>query len=103
MYSVEYLPRAMQDMVDIARYISHELSNPTAAEKLAGEIIEAANKLTDFPHKNRVYLPIKSLRHEYRGQIVQNHILFYYIDEDQKLVTVARVIYARRDYGKLLG
>jgi len=27
---------------------------------------------------------------------------FYYVDEAEKLVTVARVIYARRDYGKQL-
>lgn len=103
MYSLEYLPRAMQDMVAIARYISHELSNSTAAGKLTDEIIKAADKLRDFPYKNRVYLPIKPLKREYRGQIVQNYILFYYVDEGQKLVTIARVVYARREYRKLLG
>lgn len=28
--------------------------------------------------------------------------MFYWIDEEKKLVTVARVIYAKRDYGWLL-
>ena len=102
MYSLEYLDAAKQDMVDIARYISQDLSNPIAAEKLADEMIAAADKLMDFPYKNRVYHPIRPLKREYRGQIVQNYIMFYYIDEEQKLVTVARVIYARRDYGKLI-
>ncbi|MCL2368642.1 MAG: type II toxin-antitoxin system RelE/ParE family toxin [Oscillospiraceae bacterium] len=103
MYSLEYLPGAMQDMAEIARYMSHVLSNPAAAEKLAGEMVEAADRLADFPYKNRVYQPIRPLKREYRGQIVQNYIMFYSVDEDGKLVTIARVIYARRDYGKLLG
>jgi len=102
MYKLEYLPRALQDMADIVRYISHELSNPIAADKLASEMIAAADKLVDFPYKNRVYQPIRLLKQEYRGQIVQNYILFYYVNEEQKLVTIARAIYARRDYGKLL-
>lgn len=28
--------------------------------------------------------------------------MFYWVDEAEKLVTVARVIYAKRDYGRLL-
>ena len=88
-------------MTDIVRYISHDLSNPIAAETLAGEMMEAAGRLTDFPYRNRVYSPIRSLKQEYRGQIVQNYIMFYYVNEEQKLVTIARVIYARRDYGAL--
>ena len=103
MYRLEYLPRALHDMTEIVRYISHELSNPAAAEKLAEELIAAGDRLLDFPHKNRVYQTIKPLQREHRGQIVQNYIMFYYVDEDQKLVTIARVIYARRDYGKLFG
>ncbi|MDR1069237.1 MAG: type II toxin-antitoxin system RelE/ParE family toxin [Gracilibacteraceae bacterium] len=103
MYDLEYLPIAKQDMTDIARYISHDLGNPAAAEKLAGDMIKAAGKLKDFPYSNAVYNPIRPLKQEYRRLLVQNYILFYSVDEAQKLITVARVIYARRDYEKLLG
>jgi len=103
MYRLEYLPQAMQDMAEVARYISHDLSSPVAAEKLANAMIEAGDKLVDFPYKNRIYQLIRPLKREYRGQIVQSYIMFYDVDEDQKLVTIARVVYARRDYRKLLG
>ena len=102
MYSLEFMPGAKQDMTEIVRYISRDLSNPAAAEKLAVEMINAADKLTDFPYKNRVYRPVKPLRQEYRTQIVQNYIMFYYVDEEQKLVTIARVIYAKRNLRKVL-
>ena len=35
MYNVEYLPSAVQDMVEIVLYIARELNNPAAAERIA--------------------------------------------------------------------
>jgi len=102
MYQLEFLPIARQDMTDIVRYISHELFNPTAAEKLADEMIDAAGRLTDLPYINAIHQSIKPLKREYRKLIVKNYIMFYWIDENKKHVTIARVIYARRDYEKLL-
>ena len=102
MYQLDFLPIARQDMTDIARYISHELFNPTAAEKLADEMIDAADRLTDFPYINAIHQSIKPLKKEYRKLIVKNYIMFYWIDENEKRVTIARAIYARRDYEKLL-
>ena len=102
MYNIEYLPSAKEDMVEIVRYISHDLQNPMAADKLAVEMVKAADGLSDFPYRNRAYMPIKSLKREYRKLLVQNYILFYYVEEEKKLVTIARVIYGRRNYGKLI-
>lgn len=102
MYQVEYLPSARQDMVEIIRYISHELCSPAAADKLSLEFIEAADRLQLFPYANTAYIPIKPLKHEYRKLPVQNYLMFYWVDEERKRVTIARVIYARRDYEKLI-
>lgn len=38
MYTLEYLPIARRDMVDIAKYIGVKLEAPDAAERLAEEI-----------------------------------------------------------------
>ena len=102
MYQLEFLPIAKQDMIDIAQYISHELLNPTAAEKLADAMIDAAEMLADFPYINAIHQSIKPSKKEYRKLIVKNYIVFYWVDEKDKKVTIARVIYARRDYEGLL-
>ena len=102
MYTIEYLPIAKSDMVDIAKYIGVKLENPEAAERLAEKMIEAAEKLTDMPYKCPVHIPVKPLRHEYRKLIVQKYIMFYWVDEDKKLITIARVVYSGRDYENLL-
>jgi len=102
MYQLTFLPIAQQDMTDIVRYISHELFNPTAADALADEMIESAERLCDFPYINTIHQTIKPLKHEYRKLLVKNYIMFYWVDEKEKLITIARVIYARRNYEKSL-
>ena len=96
MYTIEYLPIARRDMVDIAKYIGVKLANPDAAERLAEKMAESAEDLANMPYK------CPMLKHEYRKLIVHNYIMFYWIDEDKKLVTIARVVYSGRDYEKLL-
>ncbi|MCL2360525.1 MAG: type II toxin-antitoxin system RelE/ParE family toxin [Defluviitaleaceae bacterium] len=102
MYEIEYLPIAKQDMVDIAIYISQELCNPEAAEVLALEMIEAGARLAAFPYINLIHFTARPLKREYRKQMIKNYIMFYWIDEYAKKAVIARVIYARRDYGRLL-
>ena len=89
-------------MVDIAKYIGVKLANPDAAERLAEKMAESAEDLANMPYKCPMYIPVKPLKHEYRKLIVHNYIMFYWIDEDKKLVTIARVVYSGRDYEKLL-
>lgn len=102
MYKLEYLPIALNDMVEIVSYISAELQNPIAANRLSEEFIKAAERLTDFPYANPVYTPLRPLKYEYRKTVVDNYIMFYWVDETNKVITVARVIYGKRDYGKIL-
>ena len=102
MYKLEYLPVARRDMIEIVRYISQELQNPTAADQLAMELIEAGDSIPKFPYANPAFIPIRPLKHEYRKLLVQNYFMFYWVDEVKKLFTVARVVYARRDYKRLL-
>ena len=101
-YQVEFLPSAQEDMVEIVRYISQELLNPIAAEDLAEDFVKTADSLSAFPYAHEAYIPIRPLKHEYRKVSVKNYLMFFWVEEEKKIVTVARVIYAARDYGKLL-
>ena len=47
-YKLEYLPVAQRDMVEIVRYISGELQNPAAADRLAMELVNAAEAYLHF-------------------------------------------------------
>lgn len=102
MYTLEYLPAAKKDMSEIAEYIGIKLSNPAAADELAEKMISEAEKLTDMPYKCSVYISSRPLKYEYRKLLVNNYIMFYYVDESKKIITIARVLYAKRDFRKLL-
>lgn len=102
MYELEYLPVAQQDMVEIVQYISQELKNPSAANRLAAALIEAGDRIPSFPYANPVYHSLRPLQHEYRKLIVRNFLLLYWVDEAEKRITIARVIYAKRDYRAML-
>ncbi len=102
MYQLEYLPLARKDMVDIVQYISRDLCNPDAAAKLAEELVKAAESVLTFPYENPVHMSIRPLKHEYRKIIVKNYIMFYWIEEKTKTVTIARVLYYKQNLKRLL-
>lgn len=102
MYKIEFLQTALDDLKEITLYISKELSNPEAAYKLAETIVEKANSLSDFPYGRPVYNPLRELENEYRTIYVKNYNLFYWIEEEEKTVMIARIIYSKRDITKIL-
>jgi len=102
MYDLMYHAKAKKDMDSIAKYITDDLSNPKAANNLIIEMVNSANNLKGFPYINPVYIPYHPLKHEYRRLIVKNYIMFYYINEVKKLITIARVLYSGMDYNRFL-
>lgn len=102
MYNVCILPSAKQDMLDIVSYIANDIKNPDAADKLSMMFLAEIEQISAFPYSRPVFLPIRPLSHEYRRAPIKNYMLFYWIDEPQKTVTIARVIYAKRNICAML-
>lgn len=98
MYSLEYLPAALRDMVEIAQYISQVLDNPAAASRLSEDLIQAGESIPAFPYANPAYIPLRPLKHEYRKLLIHNYLMLYWVDEHNKTVTIARVVYAKSNY-----
>ena len=62
----------------------------------------AAQQAAQFPYSNEAYRPLLPLRKEYRKATAGSYLMFYWVEEDTKTVVIARVIYGRMDYGKVL-
>lgn len=101
-YKVEILPAALDDMTSAVRYVASTLHSPQAARDLARRFTSAADSLNSFPYSLPIYHPIRPLMHEYRRIMVGSYVMFYWVEEDDRTVTVARVIYARRDISAIL-
>jgi len=97
-YRVDVSEPAENDLRDIVRYISAQLSAPMTATKLLDAIEEAIAGLADMPQK---YPPVTDKRLAsmgYRKLVVKNYIAFFTIDEKSMAVDVERILYARRDW-----
>ena len=106
-YKIEYLPSALLDLTEIADYIGVKLNNPEAADRLSETIVSTIEKLTDMPYRYPVYYPVatfsvKPLKMEYRKMVIKNYLVFYWVNEEKHLVTIARVIYGGRNIDNIL-
>jgi len=102
MYSVRLMDSAQADMREIYRYISEDLHNPEAAVrriKLLEKNIRSLKEMpAQFPLVSEDYLASKGVR----IIVVKTHLIFFTIREDIKKVSVMRILYARRDWSRIL-
>ena len=93
-------PKAQQDLENIFRYISIDLSNPEAAKLLIEKFEDKFNELTLFPKAypfiEKEGLIVKNLR----KCIVDNFLVIYLYNEKKIVVEIVRVVYGRQDYIK---
>jgi addiction module RelE/StbE family toxin len=102
MYKVTYLPIARKDIHDITAYIADHLQAPKAALDLLAALDKSISVLEQFPYAHRLYQPVEALEYEYRVIPVNNYIVFYVVHEDERMVEIHRVIYAKRDLEQIM-
>jgi len=86
---------AEEDILNTVKYTADVLKASTAANNLLDEIEKTPNIYPLVPDE---YLAQKGLRFT----MIKNYIMFYTIDEDEKIVTVIRFLYGRRDWKNIL-
>ena len=101
-YRVDVSNPAEEDIRDIIRYISSQLSAPITAMKMLGTIEEALAKLAVMPDSYPLVRDDRLASMGYRRLEVKNYTAFFTINEKDKTVDVERILYARRDWANLL-
>lgn len=100
MHKLRYLSVALEDLRDIADYITDTLKAPKAAMDLLDAFDESISRLEQFPFSYKVYPPSKELENEYRILPVKNYLVFYVVKE--QVVEIHRILYAKMDITKQL-
>ncbi len=93
-------PLATEDLIEIRDYIAKELESPTAAMKVVGKIIENYEKLKEFPMIGANLSAKLNIKTDFRYLVSGNYIIFYRTDDE--FVYIYRILYAGRDYLKIL-
>ena len=101
-YRVDVSEPAENDLRDIVRYISSQLSAPMTAMQMMDAMEDAIVGLTDMPQKYALVTDERLASMGYRKLVVKNYIVFFTINEQSRIVEDERILYARRDWLRFL-
>ena len=85
-YKIKYLPLAVQDLNDIARYLSGFY--PKTASRVLKEMRDKITKLGDNPKMCEIY-PLDSV---YRKMVVDQYLVFYLVNDYVRTVEIHRIL-----------
>ena len=68
---------------------------------MAKSFINSANSIFNFSYGSSV-CHLGSLKYEYGSIKVKNFLMFYMINEENKIVTIVRVLYQKMDISNIL-
>ena len=102
-YDVKISEQARQDMKAIYEYIAYVLLEPIIAEKQYTRIENAVFTLDQMPERHRPYDKESWRSRNLRLMLIDNYIAFNVVDNKNRVVTVIRIMYGRRNIEKELG
>ena len=102
MYSLNITNIAEEDILNTVNYIANVLKAPIAANNLLNEIERyeyiLENTPNIYPFVPDEYLAQKGVKFT----IVKNYLMFFTVNEYNKIVTIIRFLYGRRDWKNIL-
>ena len=102
MYSIEISEPAENDLRDIILYISSQLSAPMTVMTMVDTIEGALLGLSEMPQKSPAVRDDRLVSMGYRKLLIKNYVVFFTIDEQSQVVNLERILYARRDWLRIL-
>ena len=87
-YKTIYLPVANRDIIRIDDALKEY---PNKAKRIFQEMDSKVTDLEEMPYM----WPVYQAKPEYRRMILEDHLLFYKVDEDEYNVRIYRILYAK--------
>ncbi len=99
-YELKILPLFEDDLNEIVDYITYQLQNPLAAERLVNDVEDAILERLNCAEAFAPYLSNRDREFPYYPIQVKNFTIFYVVYENT--MEVRRILYSRRNIKKLL-
>lgn len=101
-YKVIITDKAKQDLREISLWIADQAKDINVAKKFVSELYDKCKKLDTFPDggalpKDRVLLSAgyRFIRHK-------NYLIFYLVDETDKVVQIMAIFNEKKDYMRVM-
>lgn len=101
-YEIIMTPDSENDLIEISEYIAKVLLAPLTAISYIREIRKKIKELEYFPKRYKIITKEPFYNLKIRGFTVKNFLVYYRIDEENRIVYILNIIYAKRNQLKLL-
>lgn len=102
MYKILRTDKAEDQLRDLIYYTADDSGSNDTALRYLDKIEEAINRLQEFPNLGSVprYSILK--KQGYRVVIIGRHLVFYKVNEENKIVIIYAIVDGRREYKNLI-
>ena len=97
-YSIKLADQFLDEFEEICEYISKELKNINASNRLREKVIYNVLLLENYPKTYTEIEKTDKTERQYRRMVVNNYVILYTIDETERIVYVAHIYYGGRNY-----
>lgn len=97
LYEVKITSQAQEQMAEIIDYISYDLCAPEAADSLLNKLENRIMALSKFPERYQLIDEEPWKTEGIRKILVNNFLVYYWIDKAKRVVHVTTVIYEKRN------
>ena len=101
-YGIIRTDKAETQLRDAIFYIADDSGSVDVALKYLSKVEKAINRLSDFPMSGSIPKYPALRKQGYRVVIVERHLAFYKVDEENKLVIIYAILDGRREYRNLI-
>ncbi|MCM1054778.1 MAG: type II toxin-antitoxin system RelE/ParE family toxin [Bacteroides sp.] len=100
-YTLGFLSGVTNDMAEIVSAFMM-LKNKKGAIRIKNNLLKAADRIRTIPYSGIVAPDEKMAAMGFRMMIVEDHMMFYRVFEDEKNVLVYRILNGKRDYPSIV-
>ena len=97
-YRVKLTNQFLNEFEKICIYISNQLKNMDASNRLREKVIYNILLLENSPRICAEIEKMDRVERRYRRMVVDNYVILYTIDEPKKVVYVAHIYYSGKNY-----
>lgn len=101
-YSIKYSPTAVEDLDRIEKEVFQACSNKEQTKKYLEELYFKIYEKRQFPESGTPLLLGKTFT-GYRYTLYKSYIVFYLIDDKDRVLFVDRILFAKSNYLLILG
>lgn len=101
-WKVFLTPEFKKEFYDIYNYIANILLSPTSAKKQIEKILKYVENLCEMPKKFSLVEQESWRSRGLRKMVVDNYIVFYYLNKIKSEVVIFHVFYGGRNIDELL-